>query len=153
MCRTPMVRASATDAPRALLRESILRDLAWLMNSTRLEASVNLDAYPHVQRSVVNFGIDSLAGCGATVNGGACIENALREAIARFEPRILADSIEVRCLTETEVAPHTRRPRTGLLELEISGLWWSGDTPQSFLLRTDIDIENRRITLRSPGLT
>jgi type VI secretion system protein ImpF len=44
------------------LRECVLRDLSWLLNTTQLEANEDLDAYPEVRRSTVNYGVPSLAG-------------------------------------------------------------------------------------------
>src|SRR3546814_4276554 len=41
------------------LRESLLRDLGWLLNSRNLASVQDLSAYPEVARSVVNFGLRS----------------------------------------------------------------------------------------------
>ncbi|PQV48777.1 type VI secretion system baseplate subunit TssE [Paraburkholderia sp. BL21I4N1] len=139
--------APSHTALRTALRESILRDLGWLMNSVPLDATDNLNAYPHVHRSVINFGMNAVVGSCTPVNGWTPIESAIREAITQFEPRILADSIEVRCVAgSTAVRPgHT-------LPLEISGELWVGDSSQAFVLRSQIDLENGRVTLRSPGI-
>src|SRR3546814_17749025 len=39
------------------LRESLLRDLGWLLNSRNLDSVQDLSAYPEVARLVVNFGL------------------------------------------------------------------------------------------------
>src|SRR5262249_37918237 len=44
------------------LRDYVCRDLAALLNSASLDAVVDLTAYPHVQGSVLDFGMPSLAG-------------------------------------------------------------------------------------------
>jgi type VI secretion system protein ImpF len=132
-------------AAHARLRESVLQNLDWLMNSTNLEATDNLDAYPQVRSSVVNFGICALAGTRISEMDGMGIESALRDAIVRFEPRIVADSIEVR-----SVAHASRR---GALGLEISGQLRVGNATQAFLLRTDIDLENGQAELLPAGAT
>ncbi|WCM19368.1 GPW/gp25 family protein [Paraburkholderia bryophila] len=134
-------------ALRTALRESILRDLGWLMNSVPLGAIDNLDAHPHVRRSVINFGMNTLSGSCVPANGWSQIEGAIRDAITLFEPRILADSIEVRC----PAGPNAARPGN-TLPLEISGQLWAGDVPQAFVLRSQVELENGRITLHSQGI-
>jgi len=49
------------------LREAVLRDLAWLFNTTHLAVAEDLSNYPYVARSVLNFGMPELTG--ATVAG------------------------------------------------------------------------------------
>src|SRR5262247_2869962 len=44
------------------LRESVLRDLAWLFNSTKLESREALAGAPYVRNSVVNFGLPAMSG-------------------------------------------------------------------------------------------
>jgi type VI secretion system protein ImpF len=46
------------------LRESVQRDLAWLLNSGNLETVQDLDDYPLVSHSVINYGLPDLAGRG-----------------------------------------------------------------------------------------
>lgn len=134
-------------ALRTALRESILRDLGWLLNSVPPDVMDNLDTYPHVRSSAINFGMNALAGSCSPANGWTHIEGAMREAITRFEPRILSDSIEVRCVGGSNAV---RQGYT--LPLEISGQLWAGDAPQAFVLRSQIDLENGRVTLHSPGI-
>ena len=81
---------------RAQLRASVLRDLTWLFNSTNLASSVDLAAHPLVAESTLNYGLTALAG--KTVAGLELreIEQILKEAILRFEPRILPNTLSVR---------------------------------------------------------
>ena len=44
------------------LRESVLRDLAWLMNAVNLASDIDLDDFPQTAHSVLNFGLPDLAG-------------------------------------------------------------------------------------------
>jgi len=48
------------------LRQAVLRDLAWLFNTTRVEANVDLSHAPYVRQSVLNFGLPALSGRSAT---------------------------------------------------------------------------------------
>ena len=44
------------------LREAVLRDLAWLFNTTRLDANMDAATLPNARRSVINFGLPALSG-------------------------------------------------------------------------------------------
>ena len=60
------------------LRECVRRDLVWLMNTTHLRSTQDLDDYPLVARSVLNFGLPDLAGrTSSTVEAGV-LEQAIR---------------------------------------------------------------------------
>ena len=47
---------------KSRMRQSVLRDLAWLFNATRLEVVTDLTKVPNVRRSVLNFGMPALSG-------------------------------------------------------------------------------------------
>ena len=49
----------------AALRATVRRELAWLLNTTNFGATADLEPYPHVATSVLNYGISDLAGKGA----------------------------------------------------------------------------------------
>lgn len=59
----PKKRESANSnlITHAALRRNVLRDLQWLFNTINHDASGDLSALPHVNRSVVNFGVSPLA--------------------------------------------------------------------------------------------
>lgn len=77
------------------LRATIRRDLAWLLNTTNLEVLVDLEAYPRVRESVLNYGLDDLAG--RTLNRRAVLARAreIRRAIRLFEPRLSREGLTV----------------------------------------------------------
>jgi type VI secretion system protein ImpF len=63
------------------LREGVLRDLSWLLNSTNLASVQDLEAFPHVADSVVNFGTPALGGITASNFkkwSGGCARSSLR---------------------------------------------------------------------------
>jgi type VI secretion system protein ImpF len=137
---------SGLASPRAMLRDAILRDLSWLLNSANLDTTNDLDAYPHVQRSVANFGVGTLVGASASGVEWTQIECAVREAIVRFEPRILADSLEVRC-SASENGQHAHA-----LSLEISGQLRSNPSAPALRVRAALDLDSGQIALRSQGV-
>lgn len=79
----------------AALRATIRRDIAWLLNTTNLGAIEDLDAYPHVKTSVINYGVPDLAG--KSLHRRTILHRAreIRDAIRTFEPRVEPDSLVV----------------------------------------------------------
>ncbi|HEX8240436.1 MAG TPA: type VI secretion system baseplate subunit TssE [Allosphingosinicella sp.] len=77
------------------LRATIRRDLAWLLNTTNLGSVQDLEPYPHVQTSVINYGVPDLAG--KSLHRRTILHRAreIREAIRRFETRIEPESLVV----------------------------------------------------------
>jgi type VI secretion system protein ImpF len=117
------------------LRESVLRDVSWLFNATQLETTEDLSDYPEVSRSVINFGVPGLAGVHVAGRDMRTLENEITEAIRRFEPRILPDSMSVRI--EPKAEDTSRRALTFIIE----GMLWAQPVPQSLFLKTELDLE------------
>jgi type VI secretion system protein ImpF len=63
------------------------------------------------------------------------LENEITEAIRRFEPRILPDSMSVRI--EPKAEDTSRRALTFIIE----GMLWAQPVPQSLFLKTELDLE------------
>src|SRR6476661_6650431 len=82
------------------MRESVLRDLAWLFNATQLEAVDNLAKGPFVRRSVLNFGLPAMSGKAVSSLDVTDLTRAVREAILTFEPRILPHTLEIKTLLD-----------------------------------------------------
>lgn len=131
---------------RSMLRESVLRDLRWLLNTIHLETTDDLSAHTEARQSVINYGIGALAGQLIAELEWPDIESSIREAILLFEPRILADSLQVRCLADPLV-----QARHNVLSLELSGELWCVPYPMEFIFRSEIDLECGYIVLRSLG--
>src|SRR5438874_10839286 len=74
------------------LRQSVLRDLNWLFNAVRPLRPEEVEAYPQVRNSVLNYGLPALAGVTASGLDFVQLERSLRQAIIDFEPRMLPDS-------------------------------------------------------------
>ncbi len=84
----------------AALRTTLRRDLAWLLNTTFFGASVDLEHYPEIQKSVLNFGVPDLAG--RALSRRVILQRAreIRRAIQDFEPRIDPTSLRVEPVEE-----------------------------------------------------
>ena len=86
----------------AALRATIRRELAWLLNTTNFGATQDLEPYPRVQNSVLNYGLPDLAG--KTLGRRALLQRAkeIRTAVRDFEPRIAAGSLVVDTVEQEE---------------------------------------------------
>src|SRR5258706_10322514 len=47
---------------KSRMRQAVLRDLAWLFNTTQLEAELGFTSPPYPRRPVLNFGFPPLSG-------------------------------------------------------------------------------------------
>ncbi len=121
----------------AQLRRAVLRDLGWLLNTTSLDAVEDLPDGSLAARSTINYGLTSLAGQSAGGREVKAIEAAVAEAIRRFEPRIRADTVQVRA------RPIDREAGLPVLRLEISGELWAQPLPQQLFLETAIELDTR----------
>jgi type VI secretion system protein ImpF len=118
------------------LRESVLRDLAWLFNASALGRAHDLDDYPLIAHSVVNFGLPDLAGRAASGVDLSDIERLLRQAIWDFEPRILRGTVKVRVVPSED-----RLHRHNVLVFDIEGELWGQPMPIQLFLKTEVDLE------------
>jgi len=125
---------------KSRLRQSVLRDLAWLFNATRLEAGTDLSKLPTVRQSVLNFGLPSLAGWTASSLDLSDLARAVREAILLFEPRILPATLQVRTLLDAGELDHHN-----VIGVEIRGELWAQPVPLEFLVRTEFDLETGKV--------
>src|SRR5688572_5801001 len=74
-------RAAALQARR----ESVRRELSALFNATRLASVTELDSYPQVRRSALNYGLPDLSGRTASGIDRVGLEHELLQAIRSFE--------------------------------------------------------------------
>jgi type VI secretion system protein ImpF len=119
------------------LRRAVLRDLAWLLNTTNLVATDDLDGAPLAAKSTINFGIPSFAGLIGTARKVGSLESGIADAIRAFEPRIRADSLKVR------LRPAQSDQPSAALTFEIQGELWAQPVPQQLFLETMIELETR----------
>lgn len=119
------------------LRQAVLRDLAWLLNTTNLAAIDDLAATPRAAASTINFGVPGFTGLISGSRKAMALESAIAEAIRSFEPRIRPDSLRVRVRSSSEDGAMPK------LIFDIQGELWAQPVPQQLFLETAIDIETR----------
>ena len=137
---------NSTLVSHSALRRHVLRDLQWLFNTINNEAQQDLSGFDHVRRSVANFGVSPLAGKRMSDIEWQDIQRKLTDAILHFEPRILPQGLQVRCISDTQSLD-----LHNVLSIEIKGRLWCVPYPLEFLFRTDVDLENGHFELKDAG--
>jgi len=119
-------------------RESVLEDIRSLLNTARSLPADELQEFPEVAASVLNYGIPNL--CGVSVSGLSPrdLEREIVEAILLFEPRIDADSLSVRANVSSEVMSGYA------VSFLIEGVLWAQPMPEQLYLSTQLDLETGR---------
>jgi type VI secretion system protein ImpF len=124
------------------LRQAVLRDLGWLLNATGYFPALDDKQFPNVLRSVINFGLPTMSGQFASSIQRSGMEQALRQSILSFEPRILPRTLEVEVVLEGRVMDSHNR--VGLM---IKGMLWAQPVPMEFLMRSRVDLEEGRFVV------
>jgi|SRR5881227_1915967 len=127
---------------KSQLREAVLRDLGALFNSVQPLGEA-AEPYPMLADSVLNFGLPPLSGQLASKLDVSILEATIRQAILRFEPRILPDTLQVRAHESVTVLD-----THNVIEFEIRGHLWSQPVPLEILLRTQLDLEAGQVEVR-----
>ena len=114
------------------LRECVQRDLSWLLNTGNLAVVQDLSRYPLVARSVLNYGMPSLAGRMVTSVDVSVTAKRLQEAIATYEPRL--SRVQV-------TSEQTKESDEMTLSFKIDAELWGQPVAQHLVLRTSIDVD------------
>ncbi|MEO6925494.1 MAG: type VI secretion system baseplate subunit TssE [Rhodanobacter sp.] len=121
------------------LRDCVTRDMSWLLNCVSLDATVDLEDYPEVSRSVLNFGIPDLTGMALSGIDANVLERQVKDAILAFEPRLTANTLRL-----TVNALSKRMDRQALV-FKIESEMWAQPIPLNLYLKTEVDLETGSI--------
>lgn len=136
-----------------VLREAVRRDIEALFNTERLEAHFLLtdherrgaedpadllDEFPHVRRSVLNYGVPAFSGRRTGDFDQEALARELREVVAQFEPRLQRDTIRVKIGAGDQFG----------LKIVIEGLLLLSPVPERLRLSTMVDLDNGRAATR-----
>jgi type VI secretion system protein ImpF len=118
------------------LRESVQRDIGWLLNASGLGNGTDAANLPHVATSVLNYGLPDLAGRDVAALASGALERLIRDALWAFEPRLARESVRVTAIDDAKGA------RGGhVIRFEIEADMWSQPYPERLFLRTELDLE------------
>ena len=77
------------------LRDIILRDLSWLLNTSDNSEIIDSDLYPHAAKSTLNYGISDIAGRRIALTDAETLQDSIKQAVHALEPRIIPGTLEV----------------------------------------------------------
>ena len=106
---------------------------------------MDLEAFPEVERSVLNYGLPDLSGQSVDSLKAGMLERMLDQAIRNFEPRILPKTLKVRLL------PADPDRGGNSLAFEIDGDMWAQPLPQHLYLETKLDLEVSQAEISERG--
>lgn len=86
------------------LRRHLNADLNNLMNTIRLDATVDLSDLPFLEKSIINFGFADMSSLTMSHQTDAKIAASIRQSLIDHEPRLIAASIEVTIREEDRTA-------------------------------------------------
>lgn len=153
MARRAFLEERGTMVTADVLREAVRRDLEELFGMERLQARFLwtdgergsaedpqdvLADFPHVSRSVLNYGVPSFSGRRAKDFDPEVLGRELKEVVATFEPRLKRDTIRISVDTGG---------REGL-KVRIEGVLMLSPVPERLRLSTTIDLDNGRAATR-----
>jgi type VI secretion system protein ImpF len=122
------------------LRATVKRELNWILNTTSFESLQDLEPYPQVKTSVLNYGVLDLAGKTLTTRVVQNRAREIRDAIRAFEPRVDGRRLEVTSLPRAE--------RENAVTFLIRGDVTSAVQALPVEFKTDVELDTAAVTLR-----
>ncbi len=122
-------------------REGVLRDLGWLLNAKAHLDTEDLHLFGEAAGSVVNFGIPDLCGQLSSGLDLGKVEQLIRAAVERFEPRIMPETLTVKAVDNGGKAGPS------VLAFEVRADLWASPFPEQLYFKTQIDMETGQCTL------
>lgn len=131
--RSDVLSANKFDAK--LYKDSVLRDILFLLNTTNFQSHIDYDlANEQASLSTLNFGIDAFSGNNLSDIDWTLLEQSIVDCLKNFEPRLDSDSIKVNILLD-EMNIHR------LLIVQIQGILKLTPYAEEFFLKTSMDVE------------
>ena len=119
-----------------VFKAAVIRDLGWLLNSVALDVCMDLEQYPLVKKSVLNYGLPDLSGHTSSTIDVHHVEKAIRTAILNYEPRIIRNSLQVRVHSNPDAMAHNS------LVFEIAGAVFGQPSPFQVVLKSELNLED-----------
>lgn len=99
--RRTLTRGAVTENA---IRREVSRDLETLLNTVNLESIEDLEDCEHVRRSILNYGLPDVTHRTIDEAGVTDVVAEIEDALIRFEPRLLKETIRVRRDEEADIA-------------------------------------------------
>lgn len=125
------------------MKSLIMANISEILNNANIEPQLDACIHREVVSSVLNYGISSQVGSYSNTHNWNRLEHLIREALIRFEPRLLADSIIVSLNGER------RSPvKQGIISFTIHALVNWSPHPFDLSLGARYEIETESISLQ-----
>jgi len=134
--------SSQQSMSQSQFKTAVIRDLGWLLNSVALDVCLDLEKYPEVRRSVLNFGLPDMSGHTSSNVDVRMMESSIKNAIYLFEPRIIRSSLKVRIRSNPDEMSHNS------LIFEIAGAVFGQPSPFQVVLKSELDLECGEVQLK-----
>lgn len=123
------------------VRECVKRDLERLLNTIRYMPNEELNDFPEIKKSVLNYGIPDLVGKTASELDLLQLQRALAQAILDFEPRIIPKTLIVRIVSNQDQKQHNA------FSFEIEGQICAEPAPLHMHLRSEFELEDNQVKI------
>lgn len=124
------------------VREAVLRDLNWLLNTGQRLGIEERDEAPETFTSVLNYGVPDLTGVTANAVDLGVLEKTLVKAIRAFEPRIMPGTLKV------VASANTDEMSGNALVFEVRGDLWAQPIPEPLYMKTEVDLETGQFVVQ-----
>ncbi len=136
----PRAQAMSFQEYRSGFQRDLLRLLSYGLQPERHE----FDEHPEVANSVLNYGMPNLLGMADLAMQPQVVEQHIREAIIRFEPRINRKSLRVRVLRVDVPGDSAMRN----LEIEIHAELWAKPYSENVYVLTSVDLHKANVQIK-----
>ena len=124
----------------AALRATVMREINWILNTTSLESVEDLEPYPEVKTSVLNYGVRDLAGKTLSSRVVQSRARQIRDAVRAFEPRMDPAHLDVEAMTTAE--------RENAVTYVIRGDVTAAVQAMPVEFKTDVELDTSAVTVR-----
>lgn len=121
------------------LREAVVRDVGWLLNTTNYFPQEDLEQYTYVAQSVLNYGMPDLTGKAVPGLDLVQKERQLRQALWAFEPRLIRETLKVK------IKSSDKKMCRNAFTVELEGQLWAEPSPLQIYMKTEIDLESGEV--------
>lgn len=125
------------------MRSIVKKDITDLINHTNIEDTLDEQQHKFVIESVINYGVSELIGTQENHHNWNVLEKIIRNAILRFEPRIIPETLLVRSLQNSD---GLIRHAAVLFEIRALIYWPSG--PIDLCINGRYDFESEKVDLK-----
>lgn len=125
------------------MQADLATDIASLMNTIRLDATMDLSDAPLVQKSIVNYGFRDMSSLTRNQETTARIAESIRETLIRHEPRLIAETLEVRVSEQAE-----RTDQRVFFDITAEMRASPADLPMDFVAEVDLGAGKLRMSGR-----